>query len=92
VTGAKRYRTYATIGDWGLRAACKDSTRTMEMPSLATERLPEGRRQVMLAKAICWRCPVLEQCRQWALTEPDPVPGMIAGDMTPDERKTARRA
>lgn len=40
------------------------------------------------AKDVCARCPVLDQCREWALSEADPDFGVVAG-MAPAERRQA---
>jgi hypothetical protein len=44
------------------------------------------------AKTICADCPVLEPCRAWALTRPDPCEALVAGGFTPAERTIRRRA
>lgn len=61
------------------------------------ERGPARRRRDESAKAVCATCPVMEQCRQHALTVREPYG--VWGGMTEDEReayyaqhKTARRA
>jgi hypothetical protein len=48
------------------------------------------RAQVARAKTLCASCPRLDECRAWSLGEPDPANGMIAGGMTPADRKAAR--
>jgi WhiB family redox-sensing transcriptional regulator len=46
--------------------------------------------QIRAAKAVCARCPVISQCRNWALRigESDG----IWGGLTPTERRRARRS
>lgn len=41
------------------------------------------------AKAVCARCPVLEECREWALNVQE---WGIAGGLSEEERRTVRRA
>jgi hypothetical protein len=48
--------------------------------------------KVARAKALCAGCPMLGPCRAWALTQPDPCVGLVAGGLTPAERQRARRA
>ncbi|MGW0946207.1 WhiB family transcriptional regulator [Streptomyces sp. NPDC002623] len=45
--------------------------------------------QIDEAKAVCGRCPVMEQCRDWAV-EAGQVEG-IWGGMTESERRALRR-
>lgn len=82
---------YAIPGDWASAAACRGATARMAM---ARETGHDARRRNSerneRAKAICATCPVLDECRQWALTSPDPAEQMIAGGLTPDERFAAR--
>lgn len=42
-------------------------------------------------KAVCAVCPVVDECRRWALTEPDPAFMHIAGGLHPSERARLRR-
>jgi len=48
-------------------------------------------RAIAVAKAWCNNCPVLEACREWACATPDPVPHMVAGGLTTQERAAARQ-
>jgi hypothetical protein len=45
-------------------------------------------RQVATARAICARCPVTTQCREWAVRAGEPAG--IWGGTTPDERRLLR--
>lgn len=45
-------------------------------------------RQVAQAKALCARCPVMEQCRDWAVTSGESEG--IWGGTTPAERRVLR--
>jgi WhiB family redox-sensing transcriptional regulator len=81
-------------GNWVEHAACKGQTRTMfvdNFPVLAHRETALERRQMKDAKRVCESCPVLEPCRAWALTDPDPAIDGVAGGMTPRERWEARR-
>lgn len=42
-------------------------------------------------RQVCLRCPVLAECRSWALTAPEPATMHMAGAMTTDERAQARK-
>lgn len=77
----------ALPGDWTHRAACK--RRGAEMVQ-ADARESTGRAHNARAKQICSTCPVLAECRAWALTRPDPASGLIAGGLTVNERKRHR--
>lgn len=46
-------------------------------------------RQVTQAKAVCGRCPVAEQCLEWAVRTGEPEG--IWGGTTPGERRRLRR-
>jgi hypothetical protein len=47
--------------------------------------------RIALAKTICHGCPVLTECREWALSEPDPAYTMVAAGMSPKDRNAARK-
>jgi hypothetical protein len=40
---------------------------------------------------LCAGCPVEDHCYQWAMTDPDPAEGLVAGGLTPLERDSLRR-
>lgn len=68
---------------WQDKAACKDmGTATFFHPD--GERGGTRRRRAAAAKAICANCPVLEQCRSYALAAHEPYG--IWGGMTEEER------
>jgi WhiB family transcriptional regulator, redox-sensing transcriptional regulator len=46
--------------------------------------------QIAAAKAICSRCPVAAECRDWALAAGEPAG--IWGGTTPEERRLLRRS
>lgn len=80
----------ATPGHWQNAARCREGVDPETFfPTAETGRLRA--RQERAARAVCTACPVLEQCREWALTA---LADGIAGGMTADERRTerARRA
>ncbi|MDY2941756.1 MAG: WhiB family transcriptional regulator [Varibaculum sp.] len=69
--------------EWQQQAACRDySTEMFFHPD--GERGGTRRRRAMKAKAICATCPVLEQCRNYALAAHEPYG--IWGGMTEEER------
>lgn len=71
----------ALPGSWAEKAACKKQGDVMFPDSNGYRREADERR----AKAICAECPVLVQCRAWAL-EAHETYG-IAGGLTPKERR-----
>jgi WhiB family redox-sensing transcriptional regulator len=73
-------------GDWRDEARCRDEDPDLFFPvgsgapaMLQTER----------AKAVCHRCPVMRECRQWALATGQEVG--VWGGLGEDELRTARR-
>ncbi len=73
-------------GDFRHRAACRVGV-DPELFFPATERGAEHDAQVSAARAVCTGCPVLAQCREWALAG---LPDGVAGGMTATERRTER--
>jgi hypothetical protein len=84
---------YAGRSSWP-EAACRGRTREMTMPGMENNGIRSWSKvthqshahRIAAAKALCADCPVLEACRAWALTRPDPCHILIAGGMTPAER------
>ena len=72
--------------DWRERSACLDEDPELFFPvgnsGPAVLRIEE-------AKTVCRRCPVMEQCRQWAL-ETGQDHG-VWGGLSEEERRAARR-
>lgn len=74
--------------EWQLRARC----RGMPAEVLFTAEQDKGRRRLdheERAKRICRDCPVLNQCRQYAIDTAEPYG--IWGATTPQERRNLRR-
>lgn len=74
--------------DWRHRAAC-----LAEDPELF---FPIGNSgpaaaQIEVAKAICARCPVLAECRSWAMANPKLAEFGVFGGMSEDERRAEVR-
>ena len=74
-------------GPWVERAACRDSDPELFFPVTGHE-TPAYARQVEQARQVCRRCPVLDECRTWAL---DHLPYGVAGGLTADGRAHYRR-
>jgi WhiB family redox-sensing transcriptional regulator len=74
-------------GPWVERAEC--ARRGTDM-AVNTNQHPRSIASRAL-KEICAGCPVVEECRLWALTSPDPAFMHVAGGMHPAERSAARR-
>lgn len=81
------------VGDWVERAACRGQTALFEVPNFwAPKRGYNRTPQVVAAKRICWRCPVLEQCRTWIVGHhEDPCPAHVVAGMTKQERRIHRK-
>jgi WhiB family redox-sensing transcriptional regulator len=65
--------------DWQLRGACRGMDPSIFFPAVGRRARHETR-----AKAVCEICPVLTQCRQYALDAAEPYG--IWGGMSPLER------
>lgn len=73
--------------DWRNLAACIDEDPELFFPVGSTGPAID---QVERAKAICRRCPVTEQCLEWALdTNQD---AGVWGGLSEDERRSLRRS
>jgi WhiB family redox-sensing transcriptional regulator len=72
--------------DWRFRAACRS-----EEPDLFFPNGSSGQALVQLAeaKSVCRRCPVLIECRTWALANGQDAG--VWGGMSADERRALRR-
>ena len=69
---------------WQYQGACRDlDTELFFHPE--GERGSTRRRRAANAKAICATCPVIEQCREYALRAQEPYG--IWGGMTEEERR-----
>ncbi|MFJ7489748.1 WhiB family transcriptional regulator [Streptomyces sp. NPDC097727] len=72
---------------WGDEAACR-----VEDPSIFfPEDFPRAEVPLvaMQAKEVCWRCPVIEPCRDWALALPERHG--VFGGLDKNERQALRR-
>jgi len=80
-------------GNWVEDAACRGRQQLFVYPQANILAARENTYRSMSERAItiCHRCPVLFECRRWALTSPDPAVDMVAGGLTPWERRTIRR-
>lgn len=75
--------------DWRHHAACRNE----ELPDnfFPTSDAGPGWQAVIAdAKAVCRRCPVADQCLQWALDNPQETG--IWGGLTEAERRNLRRS
>jgi WhiB family transcriptional regulator, redox-sensing transcriptional regulator len=66
--------------DWQLRGSCRGMDSSIFFPGAGTRRA----RRDAHAKAVCEACPVVTQCRQYALDAAEPYG--IWGGLTPFER------
>jgi hypothetical protein len=80
---------YALPGSWAEKAACRTNPRLMWLPEYRWYQADWAR--IHQARLVCNGCPVVDQCRTWGLTSPDPAEGMMAGGYTQPERDNIRR-
>ena len=85
--GGQRPATAA--GHWTDEGACREPGADPELFFPVSEAGRATRRQVAEAKAVCARCPVMEECRDWAVEAGEPEG--IWGGTTPEERRHLRR-
>ncbi|WP_162467060.1 WhiB family transcriptional regulator [Streptomyces cavernae] len=78
----------ALVDDWRDSAACRTEDPDLFFPVGNTG---PALLQIEQAKAVCFRCPVREECLQWAL-DAGPVMGVWGGTSEPDRRTLQRRA
>lgn len=71
------------LWEWQYQGACRDVDTTMFFHPEG-ERGAARRRRVEAAKAICATCPVMQQCREHALSVREPYG--IWGGMSEEER------
>ncbi|MFF8646483.1 WhiB family transcriptional regulator [Streptomyces sp. NPDC015345] len=72
--------------DWRHNAVCREEDPDLFFPIGNTG---PALLQIAEAKAVCRRCPVMEQCLQWAL-EAGQDEG-VWGGLSEDERRSLRR-
>jgi len=70
--------------DWRIRAACRE-TDTSTFYHADNERGLFRVRREMQAKAVCARCPVIENCLRFALRAREPYG--VWGGLSPEERE-----
>jgi WhiB family redox-sensing transcriptional regulator len=76
---------------WQDDAACRDHHVDLFFgPGGRYESTLRRNRRYMAARAVCAACPVFDECREWALANPDPVPGGLAAGLTHRQRDTIR--
>lgn len=71
--------------DWRHQAACVNEDPETFFPIGATG---PALLQIADAKAVCYRCPVIEQCLQWALEHESHG---VWGGMSEDDRERFKR-
>jgi WhiB family redox-sensing transcriptional regulator len=74
--------------DWRNRAACLEENPELFFP---IGNSGPAQAQIAEAKAVCARCPVLAECRAWALDNPKLAEFGVFGGMSEDERRAAVR-
>ena len=71
---------------WQLRAACRGRSAPLFFPPTSSERRDERDDRERRAKAICRTCPVVDACRDYALSIREPHG--IWGGLNESERRT----
>jgi WhiB family redox-sensing transcriptional regulator len=69
--------------DWQVDAACRGMD-TSDFYHPDNERGPSRKRRNLRAKAVCARCPVIEDCLRWALQTHEPYG--VWGGLSVEER------
>lgn len=72
------------LWEWQYRGACRDADSEIFFHPEG-ERGGTRKRRDEAAKAVCATCPVLEQCREYALSNAEPYG--VWGGMTEEERQ-----
>lgn len=70
--------------DWQMHAACRGIDTSMFFHP-ENERGPSRVRREMRAKAVCAACPVIDNCRTWALAAREPYG--VWGGLSVEERE-----
>jgi hypothetical protein len=81
----------ANPGAWAERAGCINAGNLFVVTNNRAD-VADQRKTHAKALAICNRCPVSEDCYEWAMSDPEPAYQMIAGGLTPVERNLMRRS
>jgi len=87
-TSTRRARTNAapTSRDWQARGACRQEDPELFFPIGSS---PLAKAQEDTAKRVCWRCPVMEMCGQYALESRQDTG--VWGGMSEDDRRRLHR-
>ena len=72
--------------DWRSQAACLDEDPELFFPIGSSD---PALLQIQKAKPVCWRCPVVETCLDWAM-ETRQEAG-VWGGLSEDERRALKR-
>jgi hypothetical protein len=79
-------------GSWIQYASCRGQRMYYDTFGAHYTKITRTDRQMEReALATCQRCPVMIQCRGWALQEIEPAVDHVAGGMTPRQRAEYRR-
>jgi hypothetical protein len=81
----------ANPGAWAADAGCINAGNLFVVTNNRAD-VADQRKTHAKALAICNRCPVSEDCYEWAMSDPEPAYQMIAGGLTPAERNLMRRS
>jgi WhiB family redox-sensing transcriptional regulator len=74
-------------GHWRDKAGCVGEDKEL---FFASEVTPAGQADIRHAKVICFRCPVMYECGQWAIDERVPF-GVYGGVSEKERRRILRR-
>ena len=79
-------------GEWVQYAACRGQRMVYDTFGAHYTKITRADREMeRKALATCESCPVLIQCRMWALQDTEPAVDHVAGGLTPRQRAEWRR-
>jgi WhiB family transcriptional regulator, redox-sensing transcriptional regulator len=84
---SERFPDAGSVPEWHYYAACA----AIDIDEADRLFFPGRGQSVNAARAICLRCPVLDDCRDWALDQTDELYG-VWGATSKGERRQLRRA
>jgi WhiB family transcriptional regulator, redox-sensing transcriptional regulator len=91
VPAARHTPDSPTSHDWRHDALCADPREGSPELWFPIGNTGPSTLQTEAAKAVCRRCPVMDQCLQWALANPRLADHGVWGGLSEDERRNIRR-
>lgn len=76
---------------WRDQAACKGRTDLFYPPAFGQVEEPRERtHRIAACRTICDGCPVLDECQEWAMQDPNEGIDMVLAGLTYEERRVIR--